>query len=29
VVVKEWLFRATKKVADEVHSPVLLANAFQ
>ncbi|KAJ9120358.1 hypothetical protein QFC24_005314 [Naganishia onofrii] len=28
VVVKEWLFRATKKVADEVHSPVLLANAF-
>lgn len=27
VVVKEWLYRATKKVADEEHSPVLLANA--
>jgi hypothetical protein len=29
VVVKEWLYRATKKVADEEHSPVLLANAVQ
>jgi hypothetical protein len=29
VVVKEWLYRATKRVADEDHSPVLLANALQ
>lgn len=29
VVVKEWLFRVTKKVADDEHSPVLLANAYQ
>jgi hypothetical protein len=29
VVVKEWLYRATKKVADQEHSPVLHANALQ
>ena len=29
VIVKEWLYRATKRVADEEHSPVLLANAVQ
>lgn len=29
VFIKEWLFRVTKKVADEEHSPVLLANAYQ
>lgn len=29
VIVKEWLYRATKKVADEEHSPVLEANALQ
>lgn len=29
VFVKEWLFRVTKKVADDEHSPVLLANAYQ
>lgn len=28
VVAKEWLYRVTKKVADEEHSPVLLANAI-
>lgn len=28
VIWKEWLFRATKKVADEEHSPVLFANAL-
>lgn len=28
VVSKEWLYRITKKVADEEHSPVLLANAI-
>lgn len=27
VIVKEWLYWATKKVADQEHSPVLLANA--
>jgi len=27
VVAKEWLYRITKKVADDEHSPVLLANA--
>lgn len=27
VLSKEWLYRITKKVADEEHSPVLLANA--
>ncbi|KAG0706127.1 cation efflux protein [Suillus ampliporus] len=27
VVAKEWLYRVTKKVADEEHSPVLYANA--
>ncbi|TCD71617.1 hypothetical protein EIP91_007364 [Steccherinum ochraceum] len=27
VIAKEWLYRATKKVADDEHSPVLLANA--
>ncbi|CDO77691.1 hypothetical protein BN946_scf184969.g42 [Trametes cinnabarina] len=27
VIAKEWLYRATKKVADEERSPVLLANA--
>ncbi|KAH9894913.1 hypothetical protein C8Q73DRAFT_692188 [Cubamyces lactineus] len=27
VVAKEWLYRATKRVADEERSPVLLANA--
>ncbi|KAF9222543.1 hypothetical protein BS17DRAFT_708242 [Gyrodon lividus] len=27
VLVKEWLYRITKKVADEEHSPVLYANA--
>lgn len=29
VIVKEWLYRATKRVADEEHSPVLTANALQ
>lgn len=29
VVVKEWLYRVTNKVADEEHSPVLRANALQ
>lgn len=28
VIVKEWLYWVTKKVADEEHSPVLLANAI-
>ncbi|KAF7984208.1 hypothetical protein HWV62_15996 [Athelia sp. TMB] len=28
VIAKEWLYRITKKVADEEHSPVLLANAI-
>lgn len=28
VLTKEWLFRATKKVADEESSPVLYANAY-
>ncbi|KAG2132007.1 cation efflux protein [Suillus bovinus] len=28
VVAKEWLYRITKKVADEEHSPVLYANAI-
>ncbi|KAJ3988518.1 CDF-like metal transporter [Lentinula detonsa] len=28
VLVKEWLYRATKAVADEENSPVLLANAI-
>lgn len=28
VLVKEWLYRATKKVADDENSPVLLANAI-
>ncbi|KAG1734726.1 cation efflux family-domain-containing protein [Suillus paluster] len=28
VVAKEWLYRVTKKVADEEHSPVLYANAI-
>lgn len=28
VITKEWLYRITKKVADEEHSPVLLANAI-
>ncbi|PFH51551.1 hypothetical protein AMATHDRAFT_142510 [Amanita thiersii Skay4041] len=28
VLVKEWLYRITKKVADEERSPVLLANAI-
>jgi len=28
VVSKEWLFRITKKVADQESSPVLLANAY-
>lgn len=28
VVVKEWLYRATKRVADRENSPVLLANAL-
>ncbi|TFK74597.1 hypothetical protein BDN72DRAFT_759301 [Pluteus cervinus] len=28
VVVKEWLYRITKKVADDERSPVLLANAI-
>jgi len=27
VIIKEWLYRITKKVADEEHSPVLYANA--
>ena len=27
VVLKEWVYRATKRVADEEQSPVLLANA--
>ena len=27
VIAKEWLYRATKRVADDEHSPVLLANA--
>ena len=27
MVAKEWLYRATKRVADEERSPVLLANA--
>jgi hypothetical protein len=27
IVVKEWLYRVTKKVADDEKSPVLLANA--
>lgn len=29
VVLKEWLYRATKKVAEQEHSPVLEANALQ
>jgi len=28
VVAKEWLYRVTKKVADDEHSPVLYANAI-
>ncbi|KAJ7594700.1 mitochondrial iron ion transporter [Mycena floridula] len=28
VIVKEWMYRATKRVAQEEHSPVLLANAI-
>lgn len=28
VFIKEWLYRVTKKVADEEHSPVLYANAL-
>ncbi|KAF5370648.1 hypothetical protein D9758_001999 [Tetrapyrgos nigripes] len=28
VAAKEWLYRITKKVADDEHSPVLLANAI-
>lgn len=28
VIAKEWLYRITKKVADEEHSPVLYANAI-
>jgi len=28
VISKEWLFRITRKVADQEHSPVLLANAY-
>ncbi|KAI3618578.1 cation efflux family [Moniliophthora roreri] len=28
VIAKEWLYRATKRVADEENSPVLLANAI-
>lgn len=28
VVLKEWVYRATKRVADEERSPVLLANAI-
>lgn len=28
VLIKEWLYRITKKVADEENSPVLLANAI-
>lgn len=28
IVAKEWLYRVTKKVADEEHSPVLYANAI-
>lgn len=28
VLTKEWLYRATKRVADDEHSPVLRANAF-
>lgn len=28
VLGKEWMFRATKKVADQENSPVLLANAY-
>lgn len=28
VLVKEWLFRATKRVADDENSPVLFANAL-
>jgi divalent metal cation (Fe/Co/Zn/Cd) transporter len=28
VLAKEWLYRITKKVADEENSPVLLANAI-
>ncbi|KAL0072445.1 mitochondrial metal transporter [Marasmius tenuissimus] len=28
IIAKEWLYRATKRVADEEHSPVLLANAI-
>jgi divalent metal cation (Fe/Co/Zn/Cd) transporter len=28
IVSKEWLFRITRKVADEENSPVLLANAY-
>ncbi|KIY50307.1 hypothetical protein FISHEDRAFT_39769 [Fistulina hepatica ATCC 64428] len=28
VITKEWLFRMTKRVADEEHSSVLLANAY-
>ena len=29
IVVKEWLYRLTSKVAAEEHSPVLKANAYQ
>ncbi|KAI0081310.1 hypothetical protein K474DRAFT_1656815, partial [Panus rudis PR-1116 ss-1] len=28
IIIKEWVYRATKKVADEERSPVLLANAI-
>jgi len=28
IVSKEWLFRITRKVADQENSPVLLANAY-
>lgn len=28
IIIKEWIFRATKKVADETNSNVLLANAW-
>nr|AMM70775.1 CDF metal transporter 4 [Russula atropurpurea] len=28
IVSKEWLFRITRKVAEQEHSPVLLANAY-
>ncbi|KAG8722186.1 hypothetical protein FRC08_005935 [Ceratobasidium sp. 394] len=28
VIIKEWMYRATKNVADDMKSPVLLANAY-